>query len=327
MLTMNRFNSLKNRIILASFAMTFVICMLFGFGLVVSFDIAEETFFEDHIEADMSTFVNLYEQYPGIATVGRENFEVFVAQDNDNIGLPQYLQNLPDDPDDIEINGELRNLEILQQGNNTFYFVTEETAMDEFEMILFTSVIVIIVVICICAIFLGFMFANRIIKPVTTLADRVNMLERKEQVIDGNELTGMDEIQVLSHAINSFQSRVSELLRRERDFSSDASHELRTPLMGIQAAAENLQVSGGNTDRVMELAGRIEERCKQMQSLIDSMLYLARDPHSLENDFVAIHFLDIINDQLESAAPYIENKGVKTLIIENDLPPFSRTYS
>jgi signal transduction histidine kinase len=140
-------------------------------------------------------------------------------------------------------------------------FVIEEINVDSFENILITSVLIIIVIICSFSIFLGFVFANRIIKPVTELANKVNRLETTETTRDISAIDGEDEINILSQAIDSYQHRVIELLAREREFSSDASHEFRTPLMGIQAAAENLQLGDANP-RSVELAMRIEARCK-----------------------------------------------------------------
>ena len=299
--------------------MTFVVCLLFSVGLFLAFEFAEESLFEEHLEADMNTFMDHYMVVPEIATLPRENFTVYIAENGDRSHFPDFLKNLPEGEEDVELDGKLLDVETRQRQHISFYFVIEETGVDSFENMLISSVIIIISIICICSIFLGYAFANRIIKPVSDLALRVNRLETTETKINMADTEGEDEIVVLSQAIDAFQHRVGELLEREREFSSDASHELRTPLMGIQAAAENLQV--GDTDpRTMELAQRIEARCKQMRALIDSMLFLARDPHSLENDFEPVALINIVNDQIESASPHIESKGVETLIIENAKP-------
>ena len=297
--------------------MTFVVCILFTVGLFIAFEFAEESLFEDHLESDMNTFMNQYAVYPEIINLPRANFEVFVAVNNDRSHFPEYLRNLPEGEEDVELNGEILDVELRKRGQSNFFFVIEETDAESFEQILITSVIIIVLGICICSVFLGFAFANRIIKPVSDLAKRVNQLENTSEVSDAVETE--DEIEVLSQAIDSYQKRVGELLDREREFSSDASHELRTPLMGIQAAAENLQIGDTNA-RSVELAQRIEARCKQMRVLIDSMLFLARDPNSLENDFSPVKIIDIVNDQIESASPHIESKDVKTQIIENGEP-------
>ncbi len=316
---MNRSSSLRYRIISASFALTFVICRLFAIGLFFAFEAAEEGLFEQHVEADLSTFMNQYAAMPDIALVPRENFQVFISKNTDNSGLPSFLLDLPEDFDDIELDGKLLDLEIRQRDETTFYFVIEETALDNFEQTLIISVLIIIFVICLTSILLGAAFSNQIIKPVTKLADKVNSLERSGATGTKPDLQSSDEIEILTEAIDSFQLRVNELLSREREFSTDASHELRSPLMGIQAAAENLQITNDN-ERISKLAQRIEKRCKQMKSLIDSMLFLARDPTSLENDFTDINFLDVVKDQVDSASSQIESRGINILIVENGKP-------
>lgn len=299
--------------------MTLVVCLLFSGGLFLAFEFAEESLFEEHLEADMNTFMDQYLVMPEIATLPSSNFKVYIAEAGDRSHFPDYLKTLPEDEEDVYLNGKKLDVETRHRQQTNFFFVIEETEIDSFENILISSVIIIIGVICVCSIFLSFAFANRIIKPVTELAQRVNQLENTGTINDMAIAGGEDETEVLSLAIDSFQQRVGELLGREREFSSDASHELRTPLMGIQAAAENLQV-GNSNPRTIELAQRIEARCKQMCALIDSMLFLARDPHSLENDFEPVKLLDVIKDQIESASPHIDSRGVETLIIENGSP-------
>jgi signal transduction histidine kinase len=311
--------SLRHRIIKASLAMTFVVCLLFSAGLFLAFEFAEESLLEEHLESDMNTFIDHYTVAPEIATLPRDNFAVYVEENGDRSHFPNYLKNLPEGEEDVELNGKKLDVDVRQRQQTRFFFVIEETEIDSFENILIISVIIIIGIICICSIFLSFAFANRIIKPVTDLATQVNQLENTGASIDVSDTQSQDEITVLSEAIDSFQLRVGELLGREREFSSDASHELRTPLMGIQAAAENLQI-GDSSTRTIELAQRIEARCKQMRALIDSMLFLARDPHSLENDFEPVALINIVKDQIESASPHIDSKGVETLIIENGKP-------
>ena len=299
--------------------MTFVVCLLFSAGLFFAFELAEDTLFEEHLEADMNTFMNQYAMLPEIADIPRDNFAVYITKNGDKSQFPEYLKNLPEGVDDIEMDDRTLDLEIRHQGDNSFYFIIEETRFESFERFLILAVLVIVGIICICSVFLGLAFSDRIIQPVTKLAMRVNQLENTDFDSAAAETGGEDEIAVLSQAIDSFQERVGEFINREREFSSDVSHELRTPLMGIQAAAENLQI-GNSSSRTIELAQRIEERCKQMRALIDSMLFLARDPRSLENNFAPIQLINIVKVQIEVAAPYIESREVETLIIENGNP-------
>lgn len=324
---MKRNSSLRRWIVLRLCVMTFIICLLFVIGLFIAFEFNEEVIYEDHLEKDLNSFIQYYRLAPQVASIPSQNFDLYIEKNGDKSSFPVFLRDLQVDETklaagemlEIEITEELE-VRLVRDGDETFYFVIDETVIENFEWFVIVSVFIIIVVISMIAIMLSRVFANHLIRPVTDLANRVNSLEQtgaySSRPPDGND----DEISVLSHAIAAFQKRVNELLERERDFSSDVSHELRTPLMGIQAAASNLLLNQARTERVLDLAGRIDSRCRQMNSLIDSMLFLARDPTSLENDFAEIDLLDVIHDQLDAASHHIDGKGIHIHIIENTRP-------
>jgi signal transduction histidine kinase len=335
-------SSLRRRIITATFVLAALICGLFSVGWFASLEYAEWILFDKHIESDMATFVSQYQQDPNVVNLPHHSFKVFVAPGGDETALPAYLQgrsdagdeddaddadNAEDDKGDVDdedddaeddeeendevvLDGHEYHLDIREVGGTTFYFMFDETEFEAFDQLLNVFVPALILLICAVAATLGLLLAHRISRPVTALVNKVNQMEMSPAAAPA-QATGKDEIEVLSQAIDSFQARVAELLTREREFSTDVSHELRTPLMGIQAAAENLQVAAITPQRVDELSRRIEARCMQMRALVDAMLSLARDPQSLENDFQEIPLAAAVREQLEVAAPHIESKGIK----------------
>jgi signal transduction histidine kinase len=238
-----------------------------------------------------------------------------------------------DDDDDEEVGnvyGEEENDEVIRDGHEfhldirtvagtRFFFLFDETEFEAFDQLLNVFVPALILLICAVAAAIGWVQAVRISRPVSALADKVNRLETAPAAASALD-RGNDEIEILAQAIDGYSARVAELLAREREFSTDVSHELRTPLMGIQAAAENLQVAGVTPQRVEELSRRIEARCSQMRSLVETMLTLARDPQSLENDFCDVPLAAAVREQVEVAAPHIEAKKLQVRIVENAAP-------
>lgn len=326
--------SLRRRIITATFVLAALICGLFSLGLFASLEYAEWILFDKHIESDMDTFVGQYQQDPNVVNLPHHSFEVFVAPGGDDSNLPAYLQGRNDDGgdedaddeeddeeenDEVILNGHEYHLDIREVGGTTFYFMFDESEFEAFDQLLNVFVPALILLICAMAATLGLLQANRVSRPVTALVDKVNRMEMAPAAALA-EARSKDEIEVLSQAIDSFQARVTELLAREREFSTDVSHELRTPLMGIQAAAENLQVASITPERVDELSRRIEARCTQMRALVDAVLSLARDSQSLENDFQEIPLAAAVREQLEVAAPHIEAKGLKVRTVGQAQP-------
>lgn len=343
-------NRLRRRILVATLGIAAVICVLFSVGLFAALEYAEWVLFDKHIESDIRGFIAQYRQDPGVAALPHHSYDVFVTPAGDVSGLPAYLRGKAaalaagdddeddadddrgevddedsigaaedEDADEVIRDGHEYHLDIRTEGGTTFYFLFDETEFEAFDQLLNAFVPGAILLVCALAGGLGVIQANRISRPVTALADRVNRMETAVAPPPSGA-GAADEIELLSRAIDGLEARVAELLAREREFSTDVSHELRTPLMGIQAAAENLQVATATPDRVRELSARIEARCAQMRALVDAMLSLARDPQSLENDFSDIALADAVHAQIEIVAPHLELKGLKARIVESGRP-------
>ncbi len=341
-------SSLRRRIISATFALAALICGLFSLGLFATLEYAEWILFDKHIESDMASFVSQYQQDPNVVNLPHHSFDIFVAPGGDTSALPAYLHgktgkddeedaddegdadddngDVSDDEDDaagdgdeVITGGHEYHLDVREVNGNIFYFMFDETEFEAFDQLLNVFVPALILLICAVAAGLGWLQANRISGPVVALVNKVNQMEVAPSAAPAQSQS-RDEIEVLSQAIEGFHARVAELLTREREFSTDVSHELRTPLMGIQAAAENLQVAAITPQRVDELSRRIEARCTQMRVLVDAMLSLARDPQSLENDFQEIPLAATVRGQTEMAAPHIESKGLKVRMVEKAQP-------
>ena len=98
--------SLRHRIIKSSFVMTFFVCLLFSLGLFFALEVAEDSLFETHLESDINTFMDIYSVMPEIASLPRDNFTVYIARNNDRSHFPDYLKNLPEDEEGVELDGK-----------------------------------------------------------------------------------------------------------------------------------------------------------------------------------------------------------------------------
>ena len=308
---MKMLNSLRHRLVFATLAMVVTVCGIFSTGLYFAFDVAEDKLFDTHLAADVASYMAIYEKDPSLVDLPRDNFLVYVAKDGNTEHLPDHISALALDEDDLLFAGREYHVQIEQRGHMRFYFLFDESAFESFEEILLFSIILIVLGVIASAAWLSTGLANRIISPLTDLSTQVATLDDPNSSIrlDAEAPPG-DEISTLATAINRYHYRISELLHREREFSSDVSHELRTPLMGIQGAAELLYKKSGDDPKMHELTARVRRGCQQMKTLTEALLYLARDPASFKDMIEPVSVERVVDNQISAVRDVADSKGV-----------------
>lgn len=116
---------------------------------------------------------------------------------------------------------------------------------------------------------------GRALRPVTRIRAEVDgitadRLDRRVPVPD----TG-DEVAALASTMNGMLDRLDAAATAQRRFVSDASHELRSPLATIRQHAELAQAHAEVTS-LDELADVVSEEGLRLQSIVESLLLLAR---------------------------------------------------
>lgn len=115
--------------------------------------------------------------------------------------------------------------------------------------------------------------ARRLNRPIDDLrrwASSTRIDERGEPP----EATGVAELDALRVSLLASRTRIEELLRRERSFSSHVSHQLRTPVAAMRVAVEaELAAPRADPHVVLEESlGQLD----RLESTITSLLALAR---------------------------------------------------
>lgn len=112
---------------------------------------------------------------------------------------------------------------------------------------------------------------NNIVKTANDISAQKDISKRIEIAPDSKE----DELHHLSVTLNKMLDKIENLIKQEKQFTSDASHELRTPISVILAQGEYLlDISKDEKER--ELAQTIVDKSKQVSKLVSRLLLLAR---------------------------------------------------
>jgi signal transduction histidine kinase len=124
---------------------------------------------------------------------------------------------------------------------------------------------------------IGLWMSRRVIAPIAHLADKVRGLNPEDFPSDLPENQYNDEVGVLAAALTDSMKRVDAYVAREKQFTRDASHELRTPVTVIRGALEILENSRKTADPTLKRPlGRIRRAVSEMENIIESLLWLAR---------------------------------------------------
>jgi heavy metal sensor kinase len=121
----------------------------------------------------------------------------------------------------------------------------------------------------------GIFLARRALKPVDKIAQTAQEIGESDLSRRINVNT-KDELGRLAATLNEMIGRLEKAFQRQKQFTSDASHELRTPLAVIEAESTlALQKERPPCDYQQSLE-IISQESRQMSSLIDQLLTLAR---------------------------------------------------
>jgi heavy metal sensor kinase len=156
----------------------------------------------------------------------------------------------------------------------------------------------------------GIFLARRALKPVDKIAQTAQEIEETDLSRRINVNT-KDELGRLAATLNEMIGRLEKAFQRQKQFTSDASHELRAPLAIIEAESTlALQKERPSSDyqRSLEI---ISQESKQMSSLVDQLLTLARADAGKEQwNFTEVNLSKLISNLSMDVEVLCQEKGL-----------------
>lgn len=278
-----------------------------GFYAVAHFiEFHESEVFHGELAQELQSFA----QHPYQDEPAKGSLKTYVvASPQDLERLPPRLRDLaPGLHDDIHLDGTEYLVGREDINGKRFYVLMNTAPVEALETRFITLVWVCAIVSWSVAMLLALWLSNLVMRPISRLAALVAELQPKQRSVRLAEQFDDREIGLIADAFDRFLARLDDFVAREQAFTEDASHELRTPLTIVLNAAQLLEEEPHLTAIGHKRLQRILRAAQQMQTLIEALLFLAREEGDATIEDLAVDLL--AQEAALSIHDMVEQKGL-----------------
>ncbi|MGD9553212.1 MAG: sensor histidine kinase [Arcobacteraceae bacterium] len=331
---MNNF-SIKQKLLLYNIIIQCVILILFSFSIykileISTLDKIESTLkvivldvVDDILEHDKELSSRVFDEEKEykfeplyIRLIDNHTYDVINITSNFPSNLPLNkvkFKDLKEDVIDFQNSKAFILSRIKIKIHSAFYIVEVATNSDHLSTTmnnLFYILLFIVPIILIFAISGGYFLITKSFLPIEIMVKKLNNITAmnlsKRLETHGNN----DEIDRLSHEINSLLTRLEIAFDKISQFSSDASHELKTPLTIIRGEIEvSLRKERSSSEYVHTLNSCLDE-VLLIQQTIDDLLFLAKNETDFTDAFDTCYSDEIILDSIKELKSFAALKQI-----------------
>lgn len=305
------------RIVIAFTLMTLLVSGVFSIGIVAVVYFIEAQLVTEEMSREMDTVLDVdlaHGQAPRLDASTR-----FFASGLPQYGLPEELAALAPGFTELVSDDEAFYVFVRDLAGERYVLMEDQNEFEARENALFNVVLAGFVLSVLGAWGLGRLMANRVMAPVSRLANQVRHRDQLHPLAPPLALQYPDdEVGHLAAAFDSTLGQLRRTLERERLFTADVSHELRTPLMVVLGACELLE-QAALPPRAQQQAARIQRAAQEMHELVETFLLLARARPEQASFAGDATLASVATEQSERWGPLLAEKGLDfALKIEGD---------
>ncbi len=228
-----------------------------------------------------------------------------IYRSSDFAELPRRIATLkPGEMHRVRSEGRVLDVLVRDSDFGRLYITYDVTTHARQELIAVLIIAIGVIAIVATAGFAAFGISRRLVKPITSLADRLTQIDPGERHVRiGAEFAG-NELEPIAHSIDTYMERLDGFVEREQSFTSTASHELRTPLAVIRGAVELLEAQLAGRPSAANALARIQRAVREMTEFTDALLTLSREEHTPTDSGCEVQQLLLrMVDDLRAVAP------------------------
>ena len=310
---------LRSRIVLSFLLFGTLLSVLFALSTLFLRNYLEDQLIGATLKQELDDYVEQLRLDPTVVEPFYTRIQGYITRPGDpNQTVSAQIRELPNGVHDVRTELGVFKAAVRKDKDLWAFLIYDVSDNQKLKKQLIVALVGVVLLFSVLSFTLGAWSSRRVMKPVTDLADRLNMLseERSSDRLSGHFAD--DEVGQLAAALDSYADRLHHLVERDREFNADVSHELRSPLTVITGATELLLAQPDLDPKVRTRLLRIARAARQSADITTALLHLVRAEQGIDKDSAAQNVSQVVNDVVHLYEPLIGNKELKLRVLEQD---------
>ncbi len=310
---------LRSRIILSFLLFGTVLSALFALSTLSLQNYLEDQLIGATLKQELDDYVNQLRLDPTVVEPFYTRIQGYITRPGDpNQTVSAQVRELPSGVHDVRINNGYFKAAVRKEDDLWAFLIYDVSDNQLLKKQLVFALVGVVLLFSVFSFTLGAWSSRRVMKPVTDLANRLDMLSEERTPDRLAHHFADDEVGQLAAALDSYADRLHDLVERDREFNADVSHELRSPLTVITGATELLLAQRDLPPKVRTRMLRIARAARQSADITSALLHLVRAEQGTDKDTAAQNVGQVVNEVVHLYEPLIGNKDLRFLVREEE---------
>lgn len=310
---------LRSRIVLSFLIFGTLLSALFALSTLLLQNYLEDQLIGATLEKELADYVTQLRLDPTVVEPFYTRIQGYITRPGDpNQTVNSDFRELSSGVHDVKAGGGVFKAAVSKDDDFWVFLIYDVSDNQVLKKRLILALIGVVLLFSMLSFTLGAWSSRRVMKPVTDLANRLNMLGEERTSDRLSHHFADDEVGQLAAALDSYADRLHHLVERDREFNADVSHELRSPLTVIIGATELLLAQSDLDPKVRTRLLRIARAARQSADITTALLHLVRAEQGTDRDSVAQNVSQVVNEVVHLYEPLIGSKDLQLLVREED---------
>ena len=284
-------------------------------GIYLTQLVVEDLLTRQALTREAEHFWGLYASDPNTALPNTANMRGFLSTPGSaDGGLPIELADQAPGFRQVRAAEGVRLVHVSDQDGVRLTLVFDSDQVSDLAFYFGILPLSIVLLLMYALLFVAYRWSQAALSPIIRLARRLEAVDFTRAGGIHLDLSSLRrrsrdaEVATMIDSLESFTTRLDAAIERERVFTRDAGHELRTPVAVFKASLDLIERDGRRPRREREALVRMRRTVVRMESLLETLLILARvEAEPTRGESTSVN--QVIAEEVDALAPLARERG------------------